>query len=187
MRTGERKFLFGFEESFGFLAGGFSRDKDAVCAAMLLSEACVYYREQGKTLYDVIEEMYRTYGYYKDAVKSYTLMGKEGIERIGGAMHALRQNPPAAFSGLKVEYAEDFTKNERVQAETGAVSPIGLPHSDVLRYFLEGGAWICVRPSGTEPKLKIYIGANAPTKAQTDALLNELTTEADALVTSLLD
>ena len=187
VRTGEKKFLFGFEESFGFLAGGFSRDKDAVCAAMLLSEACVYYREQGKTLYDVIEEMYRTYGYYKDAVKSYTLMGKEGIERIGGAMRALRQNPPAAFGTLKVEYAEDFTKNERVQAETGTVSPIGLPNSDVLRYFLEGGAWICVRPSGTEPKLKIYIGANAPTQAQTDALLNELTTKADALVRSLLD
>lgn len=184
--TGKWKFLFGFEESFGFLAGGFSRDKDAVCAAMLLSEACVYYRERNKTLYDVLMEMYTIYGYHKDAVKSYTLMGKEGVERIQGAMKMLRSAPLKELGGFKVEYAEDFSKNERIQTTTGAVTPIGMPHSDVLRYFFAGGAWVCVRPSGTEPKLKVYVGVNAPEEAETDALLNELSAAADALVTGLL-
>ncbi|HWS29735.1 MAG TPA: phospho-sugar mutase [Clostridia bacterium] len=184
-RTGERKFLFGFEESFGFLAGGFSRDKDAVCAAMLLSEACVYYREQNKTLYDVLEEMYALYGYYMDTVKSYTLMGKEGVEKIQSAMQALRENPIQELGGLKVQYAEDFIKNERINMAVGTMEPIGLPHSDVLRYILEGGAWVCVRPSGTEPKLKIYIGVNAPSKAEADAQKDKLVTETEGLIKKL--
>lgn len=184
--TGERKFLFGFEESFGFLAGGFSRDKDAVCAAMLLSEACVYYREQGKTLYDVLQEMYATYGFHKDAVKSYTLMGKAGVEKIQSAMKALRKNPIAELAGIKVEASEDFSKDERVDQKTGAVQKIGLPPSDVLRYFLEGGAWVCVRPSGTEPKLKLYLGASAALEKDSDALLERLTAAADALLEGLL-
>jgi phosphoglucomutase len=186
VRTGERKFLFGFEESFGFLAGGFSRDKDAVCAAMLLSEACVYYREQNKTLYDVLEEMNTLYGYYLDAVKSYTLMGKEGVEKIQSAMRTLRENPIQELGGLKVEYAEDFMKNERVNTDLGTLEPIGLPHSDVLRYSLKGGAWMCIRPSGTEPKLKIYIGVNAPSKEKADKLKNELMAATETLINKLL-
>lgn len=185
VQTGERTFLFGFEESFGFLAGGFSRDKDAVCAAMLLSEACVYYREQNKTLYDVLEEMYALYGCYVDAVKSYTLMGKEGVEKIQCAMKALRENPIQELGGLKVTYAEDFSKDERVHAASGAIERIYLPHSDVLRYLLDGGAWVCIRPSGTEPKLKIYIGVNAPAKAEAEKLKTEVMTATEALIDEL--
>lgn len=186
VRTGERKFLFGFEESFGFLAGGFSRDKDAVCAAMLLSEACVYYREQNKTLYDVLEEMYALYGYYMDAVKSYTLMGKEGIEKIQCAMRTLREEPIRELGSLKVESTEDFIKNERMHPATGIIESIGLPRSDVLRYLFRGGAWVSIRPSGTEPKLKIYIGVNAHSKAEADKLKNELAAATEALMNRLL-
>ncbi len=169
-RTGKGTFLFGFEESYGFLAGGFSRDKDAVCAAMLAAEACAYYREQGKTLNDVLQEMAQLYGYFDERVASYTLAGKEGLARIAGAMAGLRQNPPTAFGDLPVERTEDF-----------------LPEGqNLLRYFLKGGAWICVRPSGTEPKLKLYAGANETDAVRLERLLEGLLNSADGLLKSLL-
>ena len=183
--TGEHTFLFGFEESYGFLAGTFARDKDAICAAMLLSEACVYYREQGKTLYDVLQEMYKTYGYFKESVKSYTLEGKAGLEKIAGAMAALRQSPPQDFAGVPILAWEDYKSRTRKEKD-GSQQPLALPQSDVLRYFLEGGAWMCIRPSGTEPKLKLYIGANAPAEEEVDALLSRLMNAADEKLSSLL-
>ncbi len=170
-RTGKGTFLFGFEESFGFLAGGFSRDKDAVCAAMLAAEACVYYKEKGKTLFDVLADMAKTYGHFGESVKSYTLEGKEGIARIARAMARLRAEPPQAFAGVPLNRAEDLL-------------PAG---QNVLRYFLEGGAWICVRPSGTEPKLKLYIGANETSAEKLEALLVRLMRDADCLLAGLLE
>lgn len=170
-RTGKGTFLFGFEESYGFLAGGFSRDKDAVCAAMLAAEACVYYKQQGKRLSDVLDEMSALYGHFGERVKSYTLAGKEGLARIAGAMAALRAKPPEAFAGLRVERAEDHLDQGH----------------DLLRYFLEDGAWLCVRPSGTEPKLKLYIGANAAGEERLELLLCALMREADGLLTTLLE
>ena len=184
-RTGKGTFLFGFEESYGFLAGSFARDKDAICAAMLLSEACVVYKEQGKTLYDVLQEMYATYGYFKEAVKSYTLEGKAGIEKIGSAMAALRRDPPAKIGGEAVSAWEDFIVGERRTA--AGAEPIGLPKSDVLRYFLPGGAWLCIRPSGTEPKLKLYIGASAQKEALVDERLANLLAGAEGILGRLLD
>lgn len=170
--TGERQFIFGFEESYGFLPGTFVRDKDAICSAMLLSEACVVYKEQGKTLYDVLQEMYRTYGFFKESVKSYTLEGKAGIEKIGAAMAAFRANPLREIAGEAIVAWEDFESGER---RTGAgVSPIGMPQSNVLRYFFQNGAWLCIRPSGTEPKLKLYIGASAQKEQEVDDLLAKL-------------
>ena len=186
--TGARRFLFGFEESYGFLAGAFARDKDAICAAMLLSEACVVYREKGKTLYDVLQEMYKTYGYFKEAVKSYTLAGKAGLERIAGAMSALRADPPRDFAGVPIQAWEDFKCRERRLAD-GALEALDFPPSDVLRYFFGGagqGAWLCIRPSGTEPKLKLYIGANAQDEPQVDGLLARLMDAADEKLTALL-
>lgn len=183
--TGQRQFLFGFEESFGFLAGTFARDKDAICAAMLLSEACVAYREENKTLYDVLQEMYKTYGYFKESVKSYTLEGKAGLEKIAAAMASLRQSPPKEFAQAAIVAYEDFKTRER-RTTAGAVEPITLPQSDVLRYFLDNGAWLCIRPSGTEPKLKLYIGANAPEEAQVDDLLARLMAAADETLQGLL-
>ena len=124
--TGQRQFLFGFEESFGFLAGTFARDKDAICAAMLLSEACVAYREENKTLYDVLQEMYKTYGYFKESVKSYTLEGKAGLEKIAAAMASLRKTPPKEFAQAAIVAYEDFKTRERRTA-AGAVEPITFP------------------------------------------------------------
>lgn len=182
--TGEHQFLFGFEESFGFLAGSFVRDKDAICSAMLLSEACVVYREQGKTLYDVLQEMYHTYGYFKEAVKSYTLAGKAGIEKIGAAMAALRQGPPLEIGGEAIAIWEDIQRGERRTA--AGSEPISLPASNVLRYFFSDGAWLCIRPSGTEPKLKLYIGASAGEERLVDARLNKLMAGAESILGALL-
>ena len=175
--TGAHSFLFGFEESYGFLAGSFARDKDAICAAMLVAEACVVYREKGMTLYDALLEIYETYGWYREKVKSYTLEGKAGIEAIQNAMALLRKSPLQAIAGTKVEKTEDFNRPEET----------GLPKSNVLRFTLSDGAWVTVRPSGTEPKLKLYIGAHADTDAAVDARLSALMNDMDAKLTSLLN
>jgi len=185
VKTGEETFLFGFEESFGFLAGGFSRDKDAICASMLAAEACVYYRERGMTLFDGLQEIYSLFGYFKEKVASYTLTGKVGMEKIAGAMAALRAEPPKAFGGSPVAAVEDYDAREKTDA-AGAKTPIDLPKSNVLRFSLENGAWIAVRPSGTEPKLKLYVGANAPDEAAVDALLAGIFGEVDGKLRELL-
>ena len=175
-RSHDRTFLFGFEESYGFLAGSFARDKDAICAAMLVAEACVVCAEKGMTLYDVLEEIYNTYGFYREKVKSYTLEGKEGIEAIKGAMVKLREAPLASIAATPVVKSEDFLKPEET----------GLPSSNVLRMTLDDGAWITVRPSGTEPKLKLYIGAHAATDEAVEARLNALMNDMDRTLSELL-
>ena len=175
-QTHAHTFLFGFEESYGFLAGSFARDKDAICAAMLVAEACVVCAEKGMTLYDVLEEIYNTYGFYREKVKSYTLEGKEGIEAIKGAMVKLREAPLASIAATPVVKSEDFLKPEET----------GLPSSNVLRMTLDDGAWITVRPSGTEPKLKLYIGAHAATDEAVEARLNALMNEMDRTLSELL-
>ncbi len=172
-RTGESSFLFGFEESYGFLSGGFSRDKDAVCAAMLAAEACVCYKERGMTLYDGLQEIYRSFGYYGEKVHSYTLMGKEGMERIAAAMAALRRDPPLQMGGVAVTTVEDYLQGTATQLPCGQCGPLTLPASNVLRLLLQDGCWVCVRPSGTEPKLKLYVGASASGE---DALSRRLDT-----------
>ena len=175
-RTHERTFLFGFEESYGFLAGGFARDKDAICAAMLVAEACVVYAEKGMTLYDALMEIYGTYGFYREKVKSYTLEGKAGIEAIKNAMVLLRERPLESIAGVSVAKTEDFLKPEQT----------GLPRSNVLRFTLSDGAWVTVRPSGTEPKLKLYIGAHAETDAAVQQKLDGLMNDMDETLTALL-
>lgn len=174
--THEHTFLFGFEESYGFLAGSFARDKDAICAAMLVAEACVVYAQKGMTLYDVLMEIYETYGFYREKVKSYTLEGKEGIEAIKGAMVKLREAPLSTVAGVDVQKVEDFLKPELT----------GLPSSNVLRMTLSDGTWITVRPSGTEPKLKLYIGAHADTDAAVEAKLDALMNGMDKTLSALL-
>ena len=174
--THEHTFLFGFEESFGFLAGTSVRDKDAICAAMLVAEACVVYQQKGMTLYDALMEIYETYGFYREKVKSYTLEGKAGIEAIQNAMALLRKDPLSAIADTNVTKAEDFNKPEET----------GLPRSNVLRYTLSDGAWVTVRPSGTEPKLKLYIGAHAETDEKVQARLDEIMNDMDAKLASLL-
>ena len=182
---GEKTFLFGFEESFGFLAGGLARDKDAVSSAMLLAEACIVYAERGMTLSDALEEIYATYGFYSESVKSYTLEGKEGMEKIAGAMEKLRLAPPRSFAGRAVTTAEDYLARVCSNSD-GTRCDISLPKSDTLRWLLADESWIVIRPSGTEPKLKLYIGARAKTRPELEATLSALMAEVDGLLKGYL-
>ena len=183
--TGEKEFIFGFEESYGFLKGSFARDKDAICAAMMLAEAAVVYAQQGKNLYDVLQEMYKLYGYYGESVKSYTLKGKEGLEKIASAMETMRNEPMTEAGGLKVLTFEDLKKGT-VKHSDGREEKAGLPASNVLRFFLEENCWLCVRPSGTEPKLKLYIGGKADSAEGLEKCLSALMADADGCISKLL-
>ncbi len=156
--TGEYTFVFGFEESYGCLSGTYARDKDAVVASMLVAELTAFYKNQGKTLYDGLIELYEKYGYYREGITSITLKGIEGVEKIKYIMDTLRKNPPKDFIGNNVMWLRDYTKSEFKNLITGETEKNTLPSSNVLHYTLENGDWVCVRPSGTEPKIKIYYG-----------------------------
>lgn len=184
-RTGEKTFLFGFEESYGFLAGGLSRDKDAVSSAMLVCEMCVLAARENKTLSDRLAELYETYGHHGERVTSHTLEGREGLEKIQSCMAALREKPPQSVGGARVLAFEDYLSGV-VTLSGGATRETGLPRSDMLRFLLDGGAWIVARPSGTEPKLKLYAGAAARSAAELDARLAALIGAFDAHVGKLL-
>lgn len=157
-KEGKGTYLFGMEESYGCLPGTYARDKDAVAASMMLCEAAAFYKEQGKTLWDAMLELYERYGYYMDSVKSITLAGKEGIEKIQSILEKLREMPPAEIGGVKVLKSRDYKAGNVTETATGNVTSTGLPSSNVLYYDMEDAAWVCVRPSGTEPKLKLYYG-----------------------------
>lgn len=161
-------YLFGFEESYGCLIGTHARDKDAIVATMALCEAAAYYRTQGKTLWDAMIDMYEKYGYYKDDVKAISLSGIEGLAKIQSIMETLRNNPPKELAGYKVLSSRDYKKDEIVDLESGTVTPTGLPSSNVLYYDMNDDAWLCVRPSGTEPKIKFYYGIKGSSLADAD-------------------
>lgn len=156
--TGKGHYCFGFEESYGCLIGTHARDKDAVVATMALCEAVAYYKTKGMSLWDKMKEMYSRYGYWEDEVKSITLKGKEGIEKIQNTLEKIRADIPQEIAGYKVLAMRDYREDTIKNMETGEVTPTGLPKSNVLYFDLEDGAWVCVRPSGTEPKLKFYYG-----------------------------
>lgn len=166
--SGKGTYLFGFEESYGCLIGTYARDKDAIVATMALCEAAAYYKTQGKTLWDAMIDMYEQFGYYKDDIKSVTLKGIEGLQKIQEIMDTLRQNPPAEFAGYKVVSARDYKEDTVKDLATGEVKPTGLPKSNVLYYDLTDDAWVCVRPSGTEPKVKFYYGVKGTSLADAD-------------------
>lgn len=167
--SGKGTYLFGFEESYGCLIGTYARDKDAIVATMALCEAAAYYKTQGKTLWDAMIEMYEQYGYYKDAIRSVTLKGIEGLQKIQEIMDDLRKNPPAEFAGHKVTSIRDYKKDTITDLGTGQVKSTGLPNSNVLYYDLTDDAWVCVRPSGTEPKVKFYYGVKGTSLEDADA------------------
>ena len=167
-QSGKGSYLFGFEESYGCLIGTYARDKDAIVATMALCEAAAYYKTQGKTLWDAMIEMYEQFGYYKDAIQSVTMKGIEGLQKIQEIMNSLRQNPPAEFAGHKVVAVRDYKADTITDVITGAVKPTGLPNSNVLYYELTDDAWVCVRPSGTEPKVKFYYGVKGTSLADAD-------------------
>ena len=151
-------YVFGLEESYGCLAGTYARDKDACVAVMLLCEVAVFYKSQGKTLWDAMLDMYEKYGYFKEGLHTITLKGMDGAKQISDMMEKARQNPPVSLAGLRVEAMRDYTKDERKDLKTGEVTPTGLPNSNVLYFELENNSWCCIRPSGTEPKIKFYFG-----------------------------
>lgn len=157
-QSGKGTYLFGFEESYGCLIGTHARDKDAIVATMALCEAAAYYKTKNMTLWDAMIAMYERYGYYKDDVQSITLKGIEGLAKIQEIMETLRKNTPAEIGGYKVTSARDYKLDVVKDMATGETTTTGLPKSNVLYYDLTDGAWLCVRPSGTEPKVKFYYG-----------------------------
>ncbi len=157
-KAGKGTYLFGFEESYGCLIGTHARDKDAIVATMALCEAAAYYKSQGKTLWDAMIEMYEKFGYYKDDIKSITLKGIEGLQKIQDILNTLRNDPPAKIGEYTVLSARDYKLDTIKNLQTGEVTTTGLPSSNVLYYDMNDDAWLCVRPSGTEPKVKFYYG-----------------------------
>lgn len=157
-QTGSHEYLFGYEESYGCLVGTHARDKDAVVAVMALCEAAAYYKEKGLTLWDQMLRIYEKYGYYKEDLVSITMKGVDGAERIQKILADMRKEPLQKIGAYDVVALRDYKADTRLELATGKVTPTGLPKSNVLYYELEGGAWCCVRPSGTEPKVKFYMG-----------------------------
>ena len=178
--TGDYTFLFGFEESYGFLSSTFVRDKDGVNASLLISEVAAACKAEGITLYDRVQEIFAKYGYFVEKVVSKTLPGKDGLTRMKEIMKELRANPPKEIGGMKVTAVRDYLKGIRV-AE-GKEEPTGLPAYDVLYFELEGGCWVCVRPSGTEPKIKLYVNSNARDKDEAHKLNETLRQASEALM-----
>ena len=160
----EDRFLLGFEESYGYLSGGYVRDKDAVDASMLICQMAWYYKQKGMTLVDAMEALYRQFGYYTNAVENFAFEGEDGMLAMGKIMDTLRQNAPAEIAGRKVTGWSDYKLSIRKDGETETV--ISLPKSNVLEYRLEGGSKVIVRPSGTEPKIKVYLSAKGETREE---------------------
>lgn len=184
--TGKGSYLFGFEESYGCLIGTHARDKDAIVATMALCEAAAYYRTKGKTLWDAMVDMYEKYGYYKDDIQAITLKGIEGLNKIQEILNTLRENTPEEFGGYKVLNARDYQAGTIKDLETGEVSSTGLPSSNVLYYDLEDDAWLCVRPSGTEPKVKFYYGVKGSSLEDADAKSKALGKNVLAMIDAML-
>ncbi len=185
-QTGEGTYLFGMEESYGCLIGAYARDKDAISATAALCEAAAYYKEKGMTLWDAMVAMYDKYGYYKDAVQSIGLKGIEGLAKIQSIMETLRNNTPAEVGGYKVVSARDYKLDTVKDMAAGEVKPTGLPSSNVLYYDLEDNAWLCVRPSGTEPKIKFYYGIKGESLEDADEKSAAMGKAVQALVDGMM-
>lgn len=175
-QTGEYVFQFGYEESYGYLIGDFARDKDAIQAAVLAVEVCAFYKKQGLSLYEALMRLFEQYGYYQEGLRSLTLKGKEGAERIESLLATFRSEPPTIVANQRIVIREDYKTSERVHMETGERENIDLPKSNVLKYVLEDGTWFCVRPSGTEPKMKFYFGVKGQTLTEAKTKLEQLET-----------
>ncbi len=185
-KSGKGTYLFGMEESYGCLTGTYARDKDAVVASMALCEAAAFYKTKNMTLWDAMIAMYERYGYYKDDVQSVTLKGIEGLEKIQKIMNTLRENAPTQIGDYQVVSARDYKTGDIKDMKSGNVTPTGLPSSNVLYYDLNDAAWVCVRPSGTEPKVKFYYGVKGTSLADADEKSRELGKEVLAMVDKML-
>lgn len=184
--TGKGTYLFGFEESYGCLIGTHARDKDAIVATMALCETAAYYKTKGKTLWDAMVDMYDKYGYYKDDIQSITLKGIEGLQKIQEILETLRKNPPMEVGGYKVLKVRDYQADTIQDVATGDVTQTGLPTSNVLYYDLTDDAWLCVRPSGTEPKVKFYYGIKGSSLADADEKSSKLGEEVLSMINTMM-
>ena len=185
-QTGKGTYMFGMEESYGCLIGTYARDKDAISATAALCEAAAYYKEKGMTLWDAMVAMYEKYGYYKDTVKSIGLKGIEGLAKIQEIMENFRQEPPKTLGDYTVTAARDYKAGTIMDMASGAVRPTGLPSANVLYYEMNDGAWLCVRPSGTEPKIKFYYGVKGTSMEDADARSEKMGAELTELVNKRL-
>jgi phosphoglucomutase len=177
---GDRKFLFGYEESYGYLIGDFARDKDAIQAALLATEVCAYYKKQGMTLYQGLMQVFEKYGYYQEGLRSLTLKGKEGAETIQQLLASFRSAPITSLGSLAASTTEDYLTSIRVTNK--GEEKIDLPNSNVLKYTFEDGSWVCLRPSGTEPKVKFYFGVNSTSLDESRTKLKSIENDFMALV-----
>lgn len=184
--SGKGEYLFGFEESYGCLIGTHARDKDAIVATMALCEAAAYYKTLGMNLWDAMIALYDRYGYYKDDIQAITLKGIEGLAKIQEILETLRKNPPMEIAGYKVLKARDYKADTIKDMETGEVTGTGLPNSNVLYYDLTDDAWLCVRPSGTEPKVKFYYGVKGTSLEDADAKSEQMGKEVLAMIDKMM-
>jgi phosphoglucomutase len=184
--TGKGEYLFGFEESYGCLIGTHARDKDAIVATMALCEAAAYYKTKNMTLWDALVAMYEKYGFYKDDVRSVTLKGIEGLNKIQNILETLRNEPPTQVGEYKVLSARDYKKDTIKDLTTGEVKPTGLPSSNVLYYDMTDKAWLCVRPSGTEPKVKFYFGVVGTSLEDADKKSKDLADSVMAMIEKII-
>ncbi|WP_100488973.1 phospho-sugar mutase [Sporolactobacillus pectinivorans] len=175
--TGAHTFLFGYEESYGCLIGSFVRDKDAVQAAVFAAEVAAYYKSKGKSIYDALQDIYEKYGYFEEGLESLTLKGIQGKEEIDSILNDFRDHPPVQVSGVAVDVIEDYEKSVTTNVKSGSKTAITLPVSNVLKYKLDDGSWFCLRPSGTEPKIKFYFGVQGKDAADRDTKFAALKTE----------
>ncbi|MFD2683004.1 phospho-sugar mutase [Bacillus seohaeanensis] len=173
-QSGEYQFLFGYEESYGYLIGDFARDKDAIQAVLMAAEAAAYYKNEGKTLWDALNDLYNRFGYYQEGLESLTLKGKEGSEQIQGILKNFRDDPLKEVAGIRVITSEDYQSSLSMDMITMEEKSIELPKSNVLKYHLEDGSWVCLRPSGTEPKIKFYFSVIGSTQQESDEKLSSL-------------
>ena len=167
-------FIFGYEESYGCLAGTYARDKDGIAAVALLCEAAAYYKENGISLWEQMQNIYKKYGFYKEGVKQITLEGIDGADKIKNIMSNLRENAPKKFGNFQVEKIRDYENQTILDLKTNTIEKIDMPKSNVLYYVLLNDAWLAVRPSGTEPKIKYYIGVKGNSQEEANKMLEEL-------------
>lgn len=185
--TGSNEYLIGFEESYGYLVGTFARDKDAVVASMLIAEMTLYYKQQGKTLYDALVEIYEQYGYFKESLVSVELKGKEGQEKIGRCLDLLREDEITEVNGVKVVKSFDYKLSIEKDLVANITSEINLPKSNVLKYILADDSWFVVRPSGTEPKMKVYLAVKGNSLEDADKKTEEFKAAVMAIVNEKLN
>ncbi|MCM3015140.1 phosphoglucomutase [Bacillus subtilis] len=185
--SGQYTFQFGYEESYGYLIGDFARDKDAIQAALLAVEVCAFYKKQGMSLYEALINLFNEYGFYREGLKSLTLKGKQGAEQIEAILASFRQNPPQKMAGKQVVTAEDYAVSKRTLLTENKEEAIDLPKSNVLKYFLEDGSWFCLRPSGTEPKVKFYFAVKGSSLEDSEQRLASLSEDVMKTVDEIVE